>query len=243
MTLAELRRMTLRRAGDLAFRELGSDNSVEADDPTICTLADLDEEINAAYEEAVNVLEQANADLTFLYEDVSYAAGVDEKDLSSALTRTPRYVESIKWYPDNNTSNEPLPVETPFMGNRKRAESYATSYWNGYPASGTGRPFVYLDGYTLGIIGKDIPATTLQVGYAPVITALSDASDTPDLVPVQFHQYIATVAAVNLLAGEDGAPQWLINRMAKLEDQMVARPRTRLNRYSTRVPGAWTPRY
>ena len=156
------------------------------------------------------------------------------------LTAVPRRILWISYYPENDLSRQPRRVEMPRRGNRRwtRGAYAGTTWWPSY--AGTNRPVMDLTGFKLAF--TDMPDRTwvIQVGSVPVVADMVSNSDTPDSIPPMHHHYIATKAALTLLGGEDGAPQWIISlerdQRSKLEND------TGLNEFSPRVPGAWRRR-
>lgn len=237
MTLAELQRATLRRLGDTAWEDIGVATTVEDGEPTVSTLAGLTEEINIAYRDAVNELDMQGRVYEFFTQDVTYAAGTQSKDLYTVLTKVPRKILWVKYYPNGDTTQEPRRVTMPHSGNRAWSRGFGV-LWP--PSRNQSPPQMDLTAFTLSFTEVPTQQWILQIGYAAVTTALSGSTDVPVQIPPMHHHYIALKAAFTLLGGEDGAPQWIVSALNDQREKLESDPG--LNTFTPRIPGAWKRR-
>lgn len=231
MNFLALQKLCMARLGDT------DGIAVSPLDPTVTSLAMLKVEIQAAYEDAVNVLDEYGCFYDYSQDDLTFAAGTREMDLTTELSTFPRKLLFVGVYPNNDTTLDPVPAIMPRGGDRRRARTYGGWPYTARRPMGVSSRYMYLRGaYVLGFVNQDQTERIVQVGYAPVCETLSSDSDIPTQVPPAHHEYIAQLAAFNLAGGEDSAPTDMVRRMAVLEDRLRSSA-TRFNKFSYTIPG------
>ena len=228
MTFLELRELALSRAGDHEYFENGT--------PSVASLARVKVEINTAYKDGVNILAKNKAYPVFTETDVVYAPGDQEKDLKVELTPNMRKLLYVGVYWNDDTTREPRKAILRWSGDRRRQRRP----WGNRSVNWRN---MYIRGYQqLGFQTAPTKQQTVQVGYAPVAETLSDDGDIPLQIPEEHHEYIAQMAAFNLIASEAGQSNPLGGRLRVLTQQLeLVGPE--INQFSPRVIGQWTNRY
>lgn len=242
MTFAQIITTCLARMGDISFRELGT-TAVESGETTVANLLDVKAEIQRAYETIVNTMDEHDFQCIITNEDLTYTVGQQTKDLRTELADEPRIVTMVAWYPDNDTSKEPTRVVMPHQG----AYQYATQRrypFDGWARRDNQRPWMFHRGYELSFISPVQQTRIIRVSYSPVLPTLTNDADIPEHVPTQFHQAIATLAAIKLLGGEDGPQSKVLGGMQVEWEQIVRFCGKGLNRHGKpTVMGAWKEWY
>ena len=210
MTFLELQKLVRSRLGEVAYFEVAQSTIGDSSDTALKL------ELNAAYQRAVNILDEQEYYHTVTEEDVSVSSGTSSLDLSSELASAPRVIIFVGYYAGNDTSRTPTPCTFPFGGSRSRQIGGGSIYW----PEEVGYREMWMQGNSVGWSKATTAATTLHVRYSPVITSMSASSDTPSQVPVKYHEYIAQLAALNMSAGEPKIAAMLQGRLNLLEIEL-----------------------
>ena len=227
MTQAEMRQLCLARLGEF-----------NTTTPDICALAVVDLELNTAYVYALNLLARNHHFPVIETEVITFDGASKEIDLSTKLTDVPRAIFFAGTVTADSDAIDADPLSFPFRGLPAKSQTYrkpiygSTSVW-----SLKRRRLAYLKGqYVLGLY--EIPASDLLIRIMSAPVAETIAAGGPDQLPIEFHEYVPTRAAIMLAGGEDSATQLLTLTMARIEESMAAVENS-LNHFTPNVPGAW----
>lgn len=240
MTWEEIQDLTLARVGEVGWFTATLSN------PTVAPLDVVRPEVEAAYGDALNVLKESGAFPTEDQDDFTFPADTEYIDLTGAsylniADPKPRAWLFIGVYPNNNTSVDPHPVHFPRRGNRRRARRSMRwpRYWYWYPPYRNRSQGFFKGYYEFGFICKPTQDIEMHAMWAPgkeSVNWASHSSTSPNQLPAEHHEYIAQLAAYNILGGEDGSGRMVAARLNILEERLRQSAR-QMNKFSYTIPG------
>lgn len=238
MTVAEMQKLVLRRLGE-------APDFVTALTPSMTDLATVLDELQRAYEEAVEILADNNFYMVQTSEDIAYSIGDKEKNLWPSTRTVPatgdlsgtsevRKVLFVGIYPANDTTKNPRRAVFPYRDGFAEPATIGAGGLRGKTL------MMYQRGQKLGFYQTLTAAQTVQVRYAPAVETL--ATNAPIQVPDAHHRFIAQKAAVEIAKAEEGDWVSLDRELERLYERLVNVAGS-YDKIGTKVIGSFTGRY